>query len=459
MSTDVTRRKFLAAAGATAGGALVCLAANADDRPQKVDDHPQKVDDEAFKGVFVTPSATRTLNQRKNIAFLPTAELDQLREAFRVLRSNNDAIYNTWVNIHVNNCQHNNNLIWPWHRAYLYYFERRLQQAVPGANPPVSLPFWSYDRVGNGTGTDTIEYRRLPAQYRLQTVGGQGNPLWVSRRGDVNDDTYNLPFLAVQTASIVTGNPQFASYTVNVENQPHNNVHNLLGYPMMDRFYSPRDPVFWLHHSNLDRALEHWRAVAGHQDLLTSPSLAGWRRTPLPGFTGAQFPRRLVADFLPTEELGYMYVDQVIQVPLKAGEKPALLSSADVDFEAAKQPPTPTLALRPVKIRFDGIQTPSRVLQGRVFLGVPDATPETPLDHPGFVGMFTIYPPHPGHGSADSALTLDLDATDTVRRMMAEKKTTKFPVSVVIVQFTEEGKPQVAEVKLESKGISVQIGD
>src|SRR5262249_32909164 len=158
-----------------------------------------KADDAAFKGVLVTPSSPSTLNQRKNIAFLPTAELDQLREAFRVLRADNDAIYNTWVNIHANNCQHNNSLIWPWHRAYLYYFERPLQQAVPGHTPPVTIPFWNYDRVGNATGADTIEYRRLPAQYRPQMVGGQNNPLWRSRRANVNDGTYVLPFGAVRT--------------------------------------------------------------------------------------------------------------------------------------------------------------------------------------------------------------------------------------------------------------------
>lgn len=460
MSRDraAQRRSFLKAAGFASGGAWLETRVHAQ-HPQATNAHTDKPDDEAFRGVLVAPQATRSLNQRKNIAFLPASELDQLREAFRILRANNDQIYNTWVNVHANNCQHNNNLIWPWHRAYLYYFERRLQAALPGANPVITLPYWNYDRVGNGTGTDTVEFRRLPAPYRPQSVNSQPNSLWVNRRANVNNGSYSLPFAAVRTDSIVAGNPMFFNYSVNIENQPHNNVHNSLGTPMNDRFFSPRDPVFWLHHSNLDRAWEAWRAVPGHQDLL-SPSLAAWRRTPLPGFTGASFPRRLVGDFLSLDELGYTYVDQMIELVLKPGATAKSISTSDLDFAAAKKQPQPSPETRPVRVRFEEVQPVRAVLQVRVFLGVPNASPETSLDDPGFVGMFTLYPPHADHGAADSSVTLDLDATDAIRRQSSEKKTTRFPVTIVVVSSAEEGRanaPAAAELKY--KRAYVLIGD
>src|SRR5262249_8239162 len=193
----------------------------------------------AFEGLFVAPTAARAPNERTNIAFLPQSELDNLRQAFRVLRANNNAIYNTWVNVHVQACQHNNNLIWPWHRAYLYYFELRLQRANPSADPPVTIPYWNYDRVGNGTGGDTQEFRRLPPQYRASTAGGQSNPLYVGRASGVNQGTYVLPYRTVQTEGIVTGTSDYFQFGTNLENAPHNNVHNQLGLPMQDRFYSP----------------------------------------------------------------------------------------------------------------------------------------------------------------------------------------------------------------------------
>ena len=100
----------------------------------------------------------------------------------------------------------------------------------------------------------------------------------------------------------------------------------------------------------------------------------------------------------------------------------------------AKKPPAPA-PNKPAQV-----QAPKEVLQVRVFVGVPDATAETPLNDPGLVGVFTLYPPHRGHGAADRAVTLDLDATATVRQLIAEKKTTKFPVTVVTVQVGDEGK-------------------
>src|SRR5262249_32333478 len=126
---------------------------------------------------------------------------------------------------------------------------------------------------------------------------------------------------------------------------------------------------------------------------------------------------------------------------------------------AAKLPPKPAPVLRRVRIRFGQVQVPRSVLQVRVFLGVPDATADTALDRLGFVGMFTLYPPHPGHGPADPTVTLDLDATDTVQRLIADKNTTKFPVTVVPVPASEDGKPPAPAAELKYKRVSVLIGD
>src|SRR5438270_11792012 len=95
------RRAFLEAAAVAMGGALVtCRRSRAQDpqaeRHAAPAQAPTAPDDVAFEGMFVTPSAAIIVNERTNIAFLPQAELDNLRQAFRVLRANNNAIYNTW---------------------------------------------------------------------------------------------------------------------------------------------------------------------------------------------------------------------------------------------------------------------------------------------------------------------------------------------------------------------------
>jgi hypothetical protein len=457
-----SRRAFLMAAAITTGGALATGRRSRADRPQ-TEGHaplaPTAPHDVAFEGLFITPSAAAAANERINIAFLPQAELDNLRQAFRVLRADNDAIYNTWVNVHVQACQHNNNLIWPWHRAYLYYFEQRLQRANPSANPPVTIPYWNYDRVGNGTGSDTQEFRRLPAPYRPATVGGQANPLFVGRATGVNSGTYVLPYRTVQTDGIVTGSAGYFQFGTNLENSPHNNVHNQLGLPMRDRFFSPSDPVFWLHHSNMDRAWVHWLQVSGHQNP-AGPAADAWLNTPLPYFSQlTMFPRKLVREFLDVDALGYTYVEQRIEVAMKAGQA-RVTTSPPLDFSAALLPPPPPVAVRPVQIRFEGVEPPrSGVLEVRVFLNAPEADAGTSLDDPRFVGMFTLYPPHAGHGAADRTVTIDLSATEAVRGLVArEKGAARFPVTIVVVPSGQAAAENQAET-LRLKGVSVRVLD
>src|SRR5205814_339845 len=51
-----------------------------------------------------------------------------------------------------------------------------------------------------------------------------------------------------------------------LEGQPHNNVHNCIGGMstqqnsggFMQANLSPVDPIFWLHHSNVDRIWDVW---------------------------------------------------------------------------------------------------------------------------------------------------------------------------------------------------------
>src|SRR3954464_10272299 len=54
----------------------------------------------------------------------------------------------------------------PWHRAYLYFFERALRDRVPGA----MLAWWDWRTRPGRPG-------RIPAPFADQRVGAQPNPL------------------------------------------------------------------------------------------------------------------------------------------------------------------------------------------------------------------------------------------------------------------------------------------
>lgn len=86
-----------------------------------------------------------------------------------------------------------------------------------------------------------------------------------------------LSFTGVKTLSHTTP-PDAAKFTI-IEGQPHNSIHNYVGghgkldpgpYGFMANFLSPIDPVFFLHHANVDRLWEVWNKK---QKLLDLPIL------------------------------------------------------------------------------------------------------------------------------------------------------------------------------------------
>lgn len=170
-----------------------------------------------------------------------------------------------------NSCQHGNYLFPSWHRMYLYYFERILRKA--SGDPNFALPFWDY--------TDPAQ-RAIPAP--LRDPAGAANPLYVAERNDGINDGAELPDSATNFdqamaftnftsppgsplsfgGQLVSGPVHFGGIFGQLESQPHNVIHVLVGGDngwMSDPNMAARDPVFWLHHANIDRLWSHWIAL------------------------------------------------------------------------------------------------------------------------------------------------------------------------------------------------------
>ncbi len=86
------------------------------------------------------------ITHRKNVRYLSDKELADYREAFRrVYAINDNRGYQYFAGIHglpnPAQCEHGNNLLLPWHSAYLYDFEKALQEQVPG----VTIPYWDWN--------------------------------------------------------------------------------------------------------------------------------------------------------------------------------------------------------------------------------------------------------------------------------------------------------------------------
>ena len=85
------------------------------------------------------------LRQRMNIDCMTPLQIEKLRFAFREMYALNswpDDIrsYNNLALIHQNHCQHGWERFLPWHRVYLYEFEKAMQEFCPD----VTMPYWDW---------------------------------------------------------------------------------------------------------------------------------------------------------------------------------------------------------------------------------------------------------------------------------------------------------------------------
>jgi tyrosinase len=122
-----------------------------------------------------------------------------------------------------------------WHRYLLVRMERRLQQI----NTNIALPYW-----------DATADRTIPAPMQ--------DPALLSGWG-INRGTWNPSELAsAQEETDVLQTPTFRLFQSNLEAGIHNGVHRAVGGDMAGPA-SPSDPLFFLHHANIDRLWALWQ--------------------------------------------------------------------------------------------------------------------------------------------------------------------------------------------------------
>lgn len=122
-----------------------------------------------------------------------------------------------------------------WHRWFVLQFEKSLQKI----DASVNLPYW-----------DAITDRQIPSAL--------ADPALLKKWSVSRDwDASVLP-TAADLAS-ATGNSTFPVFQTAIEGAVHADVHNAVGGDMATAS-SPTDPLFWLHHANLDRIFSEWQA-------------------------------------------------------------------------------------------------------------------------------------------------------------------------------------------------------
>ena len=375
-------------------------------------------------------------------------------------------------------CAHNHWFFLPWHRAYLLEFEDVVRAHIRDLDGPAdewALPYWNY--------TDLAADRRragLPLPLRGEILpddvdvpgvtedgGVRPNPLFVPVRFGADEPPPGAsltwasgtsallrPHYANQqdTRRVSFGggviedpdNPaQWHDESVELgqlDAQPHGSVHNQVNGAMALFQTAALDPVFWLHHCNVDRLWETYANDLGHgypfrngvgtgTDAHESWKSRVFRFRRLDGSTGTW----TAPEVLDVAVLGYGY-DTTAPPPLPPAPPPPA-GSQDDPFGLAEPVPEPVAEAGPVSLageqdvavsagagadrelgvdsfpgeaqwllRFDGIRSARPAPTSyEVYLGLPPdaaADPDDAEHYAGLLSLFGVYEASRDDGSS-----------------------------------------------------------
>lgn len=250
--------------------------------------------------------------------------------------------------IHHFHCPHGDWKFLPWHRAYLNFFEQVCRVFCDDSS--FSLPYWDWTSNAN-----------IPDEFEVDSTA---NPLFNSTRSRTGKKELDLiDSIKPKAIAEILRQADFHSFGGSPESNgqleygPHNNIHSKIGGDL-GRFYSPRDPVFWLHHCNVDRLWEVWRAqvMANNNDPLPSDfsrsggrgmaTRAEWLKLPLEGFytvtkngdTYSSTPAKMIVeDVIEASLLGLLY-----HSPVSASSAPAAPDASDIVPHGSEGSSTPS---------------------------------------------------------------------------------------------------------------------
>lgn len=258
------------------------------------------------------------LRVRKNILDLTQAELDEYRmkiEEVGATTLDPNAAWSRIAYLHTDWCLHYQEAFLLWHRANVLYLEELIDFPIPYWNwmapnatkdgdPAAGLPqpfkdlTYIHPKTGQerpnplrfavakdgrskacaGSESVGIDCRYVQRDPILYTEGDQQRQERQSKLNLLGKYQQQVAFAfqwpvfstpegsGQPWANILSFNPPppdsdypHQSDFDGLYEQPHDNIHGWVGPDMADNAYTAFDPVFWSHHSNIDRIFEQWK--------------------------------------------------------------------------------------------------------------------------------------------------------------------------------------------------------
>ena len=323
-----------------------------------------------------------------------------------------------------NQCQHQGWFFLPWHRIYLYYFERIVRAAVKAAGGPsdFAIPYWNYDKpfpgntipIGFRTPTlpdGTANPLSLQAPRRRATLmsGGQLSSLVTSPANALNQTNFTSPATGFGGGKV--GPQHFGNFadTGALEQTPHNDIHVQLvganpvgqcqGGFMIDPNCAALDPIFWLHHGNIDRLWNVWLASGGGR---VNPPDSSWHNTSFDFYdeTGTKVTMTVDKVLDSASQLGYVYDDvpsvEMAEPPREGvsgpGGPPELVAATEEPLTLAGDTASVVIGVPPDTR--ESVEAAARPGPGQVLVGLDDIKADV---NPGVV--YGVYLNLPGEGA------------------------------------------------------------
>lgn len=197
------------------------------------------------------------LCKRKNEAKMNATERARFLCAYSTI--NASGLLGKIVEVHgdMSHRAHGNDRFLPWHRVYLLV----LEHALHSVHPDVCIPYWDWTNK---------EHQNFPSWLNsyLPTVVTPSRTINVSRSPGTSADLGSI----AANMSTVMSQTVYGNFRSSLEGV-HGAVHVWVGGTMSSVPTAPADPIFWMHHANIDRLWWVWQ---------NSPAGTG-KNPPLPG--------------------------------------------------------------------------------------------------------------------------------------------------------------------------------
>lgn len=378
------------------------------------------------------------IRYRRNVDCLTENQLHDLREAYQALYDLPEAAgdsFATLGGIHglpsPTWCDHGSPGFLTWHRAYMKAFERALQCI----NSDITLPFWDW----SSHATTGVPAACRQATYVNRNGDTVANPLYrgpisatagggTTNRG-ANIDTTSFAG-AASSAQGAMSSSAYNSFQ-SALNGPHGSVHISTGGNMGNASLAAFDPIFYLHHCNVDRIWWNWQqanpgvtmpaAEANHPlDPFNRPFSTDW-------YDGA--------DMDSTDDLGYRYSNWCFWIPpIKIWEVVAL-----------RIEPWILRQLRSARLLIRASRMPAESIEFRAFLNKPKASHTSRVESKRLAGSAALF--GMGHMAMESRSTsasfdVAIDMTEQIRSRAAKEGN---ELKLKIVALNTDGEPIEAD--------------